>query len=730
MNEFAKRLKQEREFRCWSQEQVAEMLETNANSVSRWERGISFPNPYSRQKLCKIFGKTAEEFGLLEAVNAEKKQTPELLGTERDFSSPPARTAMLLWNLPHQRMPHFTGRAEILLQIHSMFHIDSLKTPPVVAISGLAGIGKTELALEYVYRYSEAYQMICWTHAETRDALFADIATIASVLNLVKTEPQDRCLIVERVREWFDQHPSWLFVLDNLEEFSLLHEFLPFKGKGHILITTRSQSTGAFAQQIDLPKMDRDEGTLLLLRRAERIKPEETLEHVSDSELATARDIAQFLDGLPLALDQAGAYIEEAACSLSHYFDLLQRSGSRILNLRSLLDNKKIDHPDSIHATLSLVFSRLKRNNPAAMDLLQLCAFLHPEAIPEEMLLAGLSSLGPLFQPLASDPLHYDAIIAELRRYSLLHRKTETQTLSIHRLVQVVLKDTMDEALQRQWAVRAVQIVNHSFPEVDQWLTSNLCRRYLSQAQVCIALIDQWDIQSLDAGRLLMQLSCYMYEVSQYELTRYTQAEPLLQKALTMVIQLVGTGYPLVADTLQLLGWVYLDREDYAQAERYCQQALAIQERLPEPDYWRIACYLADLAELHEEQGKYVSAESLYQRAVEINEQVRGPEHTDVAINLRNWGRCYSRQKKYEQAEPLLLRALTIWQQNLGKEHQVTATIFYELGRLYLEQRQYDQAESFLLQAQEIRQKLLHPEHPQMISNRNMLARLYLEQEA
>ncbi|MFL5704903.1 MAG: FxSxx-COOH system tetratricopeptide repeat protein [Ktedonobacteraceae bacterium] len=726
MSEFAKCLKWEREQHSWSQEQLAGLIGTTAPNVSRWERGITFPGRYFRQKLCETFGKAAEELHLLEAAHEHERPLPEQKAEQQDNPPSLAGVPSSLWNLPHQRNTLFTGREAILWRLHTALNSGRrgvLANPQ--AISGLGGIGKTELALEYAYRYGEQYQGVFWVRAETRDTLLADLSTIATALCLSEAGQQDPQQGARAVKRWFEQHTYWLLIVDNLEDLSLL---LQFKGKGHLIVTTRSQATGPLVQCINLPKMDLDEGVLLLLRRAKKLGPRDTLEQASASDRTSARDICQLLDGLPLALDQAGAYIEESACSLPHYFQLLQRGG-KLLGVRNLSSDRNSNHPHSVHATLSLLFEQLQQTNPAVMELLRLCAFLHPEAIPEEMILEGVSVLSPSLQETVSDPLMYDTMIAELRRHSLISRHPETRTFTMHRLVQVVLRDGMDEALQRQWATRAVQVVNCVFPDVDHWITSSLCQRYFLQAQVCATLIDQWDIDCVEAGRLLTQLSCYLYELAQYELPSYAQAEPLLKRALTLLRRHLGPEHPAVAEAQQLLGRVYTDLGDYIQAELYYQQALAIHECQLKLDHWQIACCLADLAENYEKQGKYASAEFLYQRIVALNERVRGPEHLGFAIHLRNMGKCYIRQKKYIQAEPILLRALTIWQQGIGVEHQMTASILSELGQLYLEQGEYTQAEAYLLQTLEIHQKLLKPGHPHLTSSLNILAQLYLEQE-
>jgi Tetratricopeptide repeat len=184
---------------------------------------------------------------------------------------------------------------------------------------------------------------------------------------------------------------------------------------------------------------------------------------VEPTERATAKEIVTQLGGLPLALDQAGAYIEETGCGLADYLNLYRTHGPELLRLRGMLSS---DHPDPVATTWALSFEKIEQANPAAVELLRFCAFLHPDGIPEEVFSKGAPELGPMLGPVGSDAFKLNAASSEIRKYSLLRRDPKTSTLEIHRLVQVVLKQGMDEDTQRLWAERAVRAVNRAFPTV------------------------------------------------------------------------------------------------------------------------------------------------------------------------------------------------------------------------------------------------------------------------
>src|SRR2546421_11112811 len=191
------------------------------------------------------------------------------------------------------------------------------------------------------------------------------------------------------------------------------------------------------------------------------------------------------MDGLPLALDQVGAYLQETGAPLSAYLGLYEKRRADLLARRGRLPP---GHPETVATTWSLSFQQVEQANPAAAELLRLCAFLAPDGIPEELLSQSTADLGEVLGPAAADEYLLNEAIEVLRRYSLVRRNAETKLLSVHRLVQGVLIDAMKEEDQRLWAERAVRAVNSVFPEVD-YATCTAAARYLSQVPVCAALM-------------------------------------------------------------------------------------------------------------------------------------------------------------------------------------------------------------------------------------------------
>ncbi len=614
-------------------------------------------------------------------------------------------------NIFYGRNLFFTGREDLLTSLR-----ERLSAGRSVALTGLGGIGKTQAVVEYAYRYQTSYQAIFWTRAATRSTLIEDYGTIAGLLHLPEQQSKDQKVVVNAVKQWLTRHQGWLLILDNVEDLSLITDFLPAGSNGHILLTTRIQATGRIAPGVAIEQMDTDEAILLLLRRAKRLDPEAALPSVAPAVRTQARSIVQVMDGLPLALDQAGAYIEETGCSLSEYLELYQQYQADLLARRS---STSLDYPYTVASTWSLAFERVEQANPAAADLLRLCAFLDPDVIPEAFITEGVSHLSAALAAVVNHPFRFNEAIQALRSFSLIKRDSEIKSLNVHRLVQAVHRDGMSAETKRLWAERAVRVVNTAFPEVT-FANWPRCQHCLPHTQVCATLIEQCSFTFPEAARLLNQAGWYLEERG-----LYGQAEPLLHSALAIREATLGPVHPETATTLDTLALTYHYQGKYTQAEPLYERALAIREQTLGPEHPDIATTLYNLTWLYQNRGQYEQAEPLLKRALVIRERILGPEHSDTVEVLSDIGLLYVYQGKYQQAVSILQRALTIFEQTHGQNHPNTANALNNLAVLYQRWGKYKQADSLFQRALPIFEHVMGPEHPSTHMIVNNLAYLY-----
>jgi hypothetical protein len=341
------------------------VLPSNAKPVTRWQN---------------------RDDALLDVARGIRAAVEELLASSslslssRDTKQMGAKKEPLrIWKVPYRRNPFFTGREDVLTILHDQLYREGAAalTQPQ-AISGLGGIGKTQTTIEYAYRYQDDYRVALWVKADTQEALASDSMTITNLLNLPEKDVSDQIRVVSAVGRWLEQNTHWLLILDNVESLDLVYDFLPKANTGHILLTTRAQAVGTIANSIELKKMERIESSLLL-RRSKVLALNTLLNQAKEVDRSQAEAIITELDGLPLALDQVGAYIEETRCSRSDYLALYRTRRRELLQRRGRFI---IDHPDSVASTLSLSIQKVEQINAAATDLLRLCAHLDPDAIP------------------------------------------------------------------------------------------------------------------------------------------------------------------------------------------------------------------------------------------------------------------------------------------------------------------------------------------------------------
>ena len=708
-------LKHERELRGWTQSYVAERVGTNQINVSRWETGATAPNPYFRQQLSELFGKSIQELGLIHEVSEEHTDNSSIVPdapTSYEFSSP-----LPLWFVPYRRNPFFTGREETLAYLHNA--LKKSKTASLTqaqAINGLGGIGKTQIAIEYAYRYREDYQAVFCINASTNDTLNNDFKTLAVLLHLPEHDEQEQDIVVRAVKLWLTTHSHWLLILDNVDNLETIAKFLPEYGVGEVLITTRLQALGTIAQSIEVETMSQEEGITFLLRRIKVIAPDESSIMATNDVQAQAATIVAELDTLPLALDQAGAYIEETRCGLSHY---LYRYSTRRKELLLRRGRFPINHPDSVATTWSLSFHQVQQESEAAAELLCLLAFLDPESIPEELLTSGAEELGPLLSTTISDPVELDQIIELLLCYSLIQRDATGKSLSIHRLVQVILKDNMDWDTQRLWAERAIRAVNQAFPDVElqTWVK---CQQYLPHVEICLAYIKDYTLAFPEAARLFNEAASYLIAHGRYDFSVI-----LLKAALELRSQILEEGHPDIARTLNDLGVLYLKQARYQEAESLLQQALTIRQRVSGVKHATVAETLSNLASSYYSQGNYTKAEPFYLQALTILENMSEIDPSLVVQSYYSLAKLYYSQEKYKQALDLLEKALDFQKQGFGEKHLSVASTLTMLAKVYLGQNEFAQAEKMNLHALMIRESISGPNHPHIATILNNMVEMY-----
>ena len=705
---------------------------------------------------------------LITETESERNQVrQELQVLENQNPQDKPEPSLPIWNVPYRQNPYFTGRKELLETLHQKLtteHTAALTQPQ--AITGLGGIGKTQTAIEYAYRHRKEYQIIWWLRAEEPATLAADYAQLAVKLNLPEYEATEQTVQIQAVRNWLEQHTGWLLIFDNAEERHDIRHYVPQIGSGQVLITSRNPVWDGLGITLPVEVMQPEEALAFLVKRT------------NDLDSQAAKILAKTLGYLPLALEQAAAYVRETNSSLNHYQALFQEHHAQLLQHGYL----STEYPDTVATTWKLAFQKVQKASPAAAEFLNLCAFLAPDTIFLNMITEGATYLPKQLAKTVTNPLALDRLISTLLHYALIQR--EGNTLTIHRLVQSVLRDRLSSTIQRRWAERVMRIVNQAFP-VSKFSTWSRCEQLLSHTQIRIdhsALhfnnrledakvlylwnlgpnpktlkckiittrsdlppqiyarwIEKWEFASRVTEPLFLNHtnSCNLgsykdYKVPSsylYSCSTYSKAKPLFQQALVICKKTLGPDHPDLVITLHNLALLYADQGRYTQAELLYKQALAIKEKALEPkNHPSLATILDNLGRLYTAQGCYTQAEPLYQQALTIKKKTLGPSHPSLATTLDNLANLYADQGNYSEAKSLYQRALVIKKKALGPDHPFLAITLNNFALLYKNQGSYAQAKPLYRQALVIYEKALEPEYLHLATTLNNLANLYYDQ--
>ncbi len=351
---------------------------------------------------------------------------PQKLGEPRFPGTPPP-----VWNVP-PRGTAFVGRGKALEELRNRLSGTAATLMPQ-AVYGLGGVGKTQLAIEYAHRFAGDYDLVWWIDAEDPGRVRSALADLAEELDLSSATGMQRAAedVLKALRQG-RPHSRWLIILDNADDPDAIRELLP-QGAGHVLITSRNQLWTKHVPALELGVFARDESTRLLRDRMPGLS------------VAEADQVADRLGDLPLAIEQAAAWLTLTAMPVDHYLRLLETPDV----IRILSENQPPSYPRSAVATWLLSLRRLRDQSPAAAGVLEICSFLAPEEIPVYLFTGDrFARLITRYDPTLRDPVLQSLVIREIGRYALARVDARNNSIKIHRLVQTTIRAQIDPAMR------------------------------------------------------------------------------------------------------------------------------------------------------------------------------------------------------------------------------------------------------------------------------------------
>jgi cellulose biosynthesis protein BcsQ/tetratricopeptide (TPR) repeat protein len=565
-----------------------------------------------------------------------------------------------IWNVPPRNLT-FTGRSLVLERMRDQLGGGmTVVLPQPQTLYGLGGVGKTQVALEYVHRFMADYDLVWWISAEQNELVVGGLAELAARLGVrVGEDITDAARQAVELLRRGEPTPRWLLVFDNADDPEEVREHLP-GGPGRILITSRNQTWSQHGDALPVDVFLREESVEHLLRRAPGLRPEE------------ADRVATAVGDLPLAVEQAGAWLAETATPVDTYLEQLAEQTARVLSL-----NQPANYPEPVAATWNVSIERLRERSPAAVRLLQLCAFFAPEPISMNLLYSKdmIDALKP-YDPTLQEKLVLGRVIREIGRFALAKVDQASNSIQVHRLVQAVVRSqlTQEEREDAQHAVHRILVGARPDEEEptdnpDNWPRLATIWPHLEYSEAS-------DCKEPDTRRLLIDRVRYLWKRGD------------LLSALNLGEQ--------------------LDKQ--------------WRERLGEDD-WQSLYLRFHICNVLRSRGKYIEARELEADTLQRQRQVLGDGHPHTLMSTSGLAMDLGVLGEYTRALELANEAHEGFAELFGDDHPRTLAAANNLALSLRMVGRYAQAREIDQQVLDRRTDILGPEHPYTLSSAANLAR-------
>ncbi|OQE62181.1 hypothetical protein PENNAL_c0269G11109 [Penicillium nalgiovense] len=598
----------------------------------------------------------------------------------------------------------------------------NLRKQQRLVISGIGGIGKTQLAIAYAERHADLYKSIFWLNAASEAILQASFRSLAGLILNIKEpgllEPEE---ILTRVHQWLSAvgNTQWLLIFDNHDDPSLfeIENYYPPTSHGTILVTTRRPDLVA-GTIIRIQPIRRIEDSLAILQaRSQR-------ENVQSD--IYAKHLAERLAGLPLALATAGAYLQRSTLTFQRYLEEYEKRWDIDPRNPPRLQEYQMR---TLYTTWDLSHVSLEMYDPDAARILKLLAYFDNQSLWYELFYSGLQGSSPRWlHEVIADDVNFDAVMRRLTDYCFLDVQAASQSWSMHNCVHDWTLASLNKDIDKELYWYAFDCATGSVAGVEEDLLGHSC--YSRSAAHAKRLVHQRFYQSESISVLKSDRLIKASHISRLlrEHVHLDAAEQMYLWVLAGHEKVLGADHTSTLQIVDALGLLYHDQGELDRAEQMYLRALAGFEKALGSEHKLTIRTVNNTGMLYSSQGKLDQAEIMYLRALAGFEKALGSDHKLTLRTINNIGLLYSAQGRLYQAEQMYIRALAGFEKALGSNHIFTLRTVNNTGMLYSAQGKLDQAEEMYLRALAGFEKAFGSDHAFTLRAVNNIGLLYSAQ--
>ena len=578
----------------------------------------------------------------------------------------------------------------------------------------MGGIGKTQIALEYVYTNRTSYERIYWLTAVDQASLLSGYQKIAKDAGLRLGLDINPIEVSETVLRWLHREQSWLIVIDNLDDMEVLNGLLPENGaQKHTLITTRNpNSYGIPAEGLEVPLLDVEEAVELLSNLSKiQISP-------NTPERRQAEQIVTMLGHLPLAIEQAAAYVREA---VGDFITFLEHYDKFHQELNQWVPKGNRGYPHSVATTWLAAFNAVHTNHPIAAELFRLLAFLNPDGILVEFLRSGVGSMDDGLRKVVSNDIQMSTALIELEKYSLIKWDRRGKSILVHRLVQTVVKDGMSDKDLMTFRRLVIGICQKSFPMEWSSETRHRCRNYFSQ--VVGPLLDAKSVQTLELAEIMELVGLFL----RYD-GKNVESSKLLNEVINIRAAILGNDHTNTLKSMEHLANTYWHQGRMTEAAKLHEDVFVKRQAILGDDHPDTLLSLSRLANTYEHLGETTEAAKLREKVLFKRKTILGDDHPATLMSMHDLADAYFNQGRTTEAENILEELLTKAKASLGDDHLDTLVIMSTLAKTYIDNGRTTDAEKLVKEVLAKRKLSMGDNHTNTLSSMFQLALIYSAQ--